>query len=72
MSVISSKNQITIPVDELRKAGLEPGDDLRVSAAGPGRLQLVKAQDLIEEFAGVLDEDAYPDGYIEALRSEWR
>lgn len=72
MGVISRKNQITIPVEELRKAGLAPGDDLRVIAAGPGRLQLVKADDLVEEFAGALDREVYPDGYLEDLRREWR
>ena len=72
MGVISRKNQITIPVEELRKAGLAPGDDLRVVAAGPGRLQLVKADDLLEEFAGALDREVYPAGYLEDLRREWR
>jgi bifunctional DNA-binding transcriptional regulator/antitoxin component of YhaV-PrlF toxin-antitoxin module len=72
VGVISRKNQITIPVEELRKAGLAPGDDLRVVAAGPGRLQLVKADDLVEEFAGALDREVYPAGYLEDLRREWR
>ena len=71
MGVISRKNQITIPV-EIRKAGLAPGDDLRVIAAGPGRLQLVRADDLVEGFAGALDRDVYPAGYLEDLRGEWR
>jgi bifunctional DNA-binding transcriptional regulator/antitoxin component of YhaV-PrlF toxin-antitoxin module len=38
MSVISRKNQVTVPVDVLRAAGLEPGDDVRIKAVGPGRL----------------------------------
>ena len=32
MSVISRKNQVTLPVDALREAGLRPGDDVRVQA----------------------------------------
>lgn len=72
MSVLSQKNQITVPVDVLRQAGLVPGDDLRVAAVGPGRIELVKLDDLIAEFAGALDADAYPDGYLGRLRSEWR
>ena len=37
MSAISRKNQITIPADVLRAAGLGPGDDVRVTTLGPGR-----------------------------------
>jgi bifunctional DNA-binding transcriptional regulator/antitoxin component of YhaV-PrlF toxin-antitoxin module len=71
MSMISRKNQVTLPVDALRAAGLEPGDDVRVRAVGPGRLELVRADDLVAEFAGVFDATVYPDGYLDRLRREW-
>lgn len=71
MSLISRKNQVTLPVDALRAAGLEPGDDLRVEVVGPGRLELLRAEDLVEEFAGVFDASVYPKGYLEELRREW-
>jgi len=71
MSVISRKNQVTLPVEALRAAGLEPGDDVRVRAAAPGRLELVRADDLVEEFAGVFDATVYPADYLETLRREW-
>lgn len=71
MSVISRKNQVTLPVDALRGAGLEPGDDVRIQVVGPGRLELVRADDLVEEFAGVFDATVYPEGYLEQLRREW-
>jgi bifunctional DNA-binding transcriptional regulator/antitoxin component of YhaV-PrlF toxin-antitoxin module len=71
MSVISSKNQVTLPVDALREAGLGPGDDVRVQVLGPGRLALVRADDPVAEFAGVFDETVYPDGYLDDLRREW-
>ena len=71
MSLISRKNQVTLPVDALREAGLEPGDDVRVHAVGPGRLELVRAEDLVAEFAGVFDATVYPDGYLDELRREW-
>lgn len=71
MSVISRKNQITLPVDALRAAGLEPGDDVRVEVVGPGRLELVLAEDLVQEFAGVFDASVYPEGYLDKLRREW-
>lgn len=71
MSVISRKNQVTLPVDALRDAGLEPGDDLRIEVIGPGRLELVRVDDLVEEFAGVFDANVYPKGYLDELRREW-
>jgi bifunctional DNA-binding transcriptional regulator/antitoxin component of YhaV-PrlF toxin-antitoxin module len=71
MSVISRKNQVTLPVDALRAAGLEPGDDLRVQVVGPGRLELARADDMVEEFAGVFDASVYPKDYLDKLRREW-
>ncbi len=71
MSVISRKNQVTLPVDALRAAGLEPGDDLQVRAIAPGRVELVRDEELITEFAGAFDATVYPDGYLEELRREW-
>ena len=71
MSVISRKNQVTLPVAALREAGLEPGDEVLVHVLGPGRLALVRATDLVAEFAGIFNETVYPDGYLEQLRREW-
>lgn len=71
MSVLSKKNQITIPAATLRKAGLKPGDDVRITAVGPGHVELVRVDDLIDRFAGAFDEETYPSGYLEELRSEW-
>lgn len=69
MSIVSRKNRITIPADVMREAGLEPGDDVRVRSAGPGRIELIKTADLIDEFAGSLDSSTYPPGYLDALRA---
>ena len=68
---LSAKNQATIPVEALRKAGLKPGDELRVEAAGAGRIVLVRDDDIIERHAGALP-DVYPEGYLKDLRAEWR
>lgn len=72
MSAISSKNQITIPADALRAAGLRPGDDVRVSSIGPGHIELVKTEALVDEYAGSMGEDVYPPGYLDEVRAGWR
>jgi AbrB family looped-hinge helix DNA binding protein len=65
---ISAKNQITLPVDALRKAGLEPGDEVEIEVDGPGRVSVLRADDVIARYAGTF---SYPPGYLEELRSEW-
>ena len=68
---ISSKNQITIPAEALRAAGLGPGDVLEVATAEPGQVTLRRAENPYRRFAGVLT-GVYPPGYLEELRGEWR
>jgi AbrB family looped-hinge helix DNA binding protein len=72
MSAISRKNQITIPADVLRAAGLQPGDDLRIASVGPGHIELVKTHALIEQYAGSMGDDVYPPGYLDEVRAGWR
>ena len=71
MSSISSKRQVTVPKDVLESAGLAPGDDVRITSAGPGRIELVKTSELIDEFAGSLDDSVYPPGYLAEVRQGW-
>ncbi len=68
MPKLSRKNQVTIPVDVLRDAGLAAGDVLDIQAAGKGRVEVRRRRDVIEEFAGAL---SYPPGYLDDLRDEW-
>ncbi len=72
MSTISSKNQITIPADVLRAAGLRPGVDLRVSSVGPGHIELVTTDALVERYARSMGDDVYPPGYLDGVRDGWR
>jgi bifunctional DNA-binding transcriptional regulator/antitoxin component of YhaV-PrlF toxin-antitoxin module len=71
MSRISSKNQITLPVEELRAAGLVAGDEIRIRAVGRGVLQVEAPESVVDRYAGVFDRHVYPDGYLQRLRDEW-
>lgn len=67
---ISSKHQVTIPVDALRAAGLETGERVVARAEGPGRVVLERATDVLAEFAGTLT-GAYTPHELDELRREW-
>lgn len=69
-SRISSKNQITIPAEALRSAGLAVGDRVVAHADGAGRVILERERDVIAEFAGALT-GAYRPDELDELRSEW-
>lgn len=69
-STISSKNQITIPAEALRNAGLEVGERVVAHADGAGRVILEREHDVIAEFAGALT-GAYQPNELDHLRSEW-
>lgn len=69
-SRISSKNQLTLPVEALGAAGLRAGDRLRVEVRGPGELLLSRVADPIEDHAGKLT-GTYGPGYLDELRDEW-
>ena len=67
---ISSKNQITIPADALRAAGLEIGDRVVAHADGAGRVVLEREHDILAEFAGTMT-GAYTVNELDDLRREW-
>ena len=65
------KNQITLPVDALRAAGLSAGERVVARADGPGRVVLERERDVIAEMAGALT-GVYQPGELDDLRDEWR
>lgn len=69
-STISAKNQITIPVEALRGAGLEAGERVVARADGAGRVILQREHDVIGEFAGSLT-GVYGASELDDLRDEW-
>jgi bifunctional DNA-binding transcriptional regulator/antitoxin component of YhaV-PrlF toxin-antitoxin module len=67
---VSTKHQVTIPVDALRAAGVEAGERLVATALGPGRIVLEREVDVLATFAGSLT-GAYEPDELERLRREW-
>ncbi len=67
---VSSKHQVTLPVDVLSRAGVGPGDRLRVEAETPGRIVLVRDVDPLAVHAGALT-GVYRRGELDELRDEW-
>lgn len=72
MSKVSSKHQVTLPVRVLKDAGLAPGDEVVIRAVGRGRIEVERAQDVVDRYAGCLPAGTYPRGYLNRLRDEWR
>ena len=68
MPRISSKNQITLPVDTLERSGMRRGDEVTVEAEGPDRIVVRKVPVDAREALGVFD-GLYPAGYLEDLRA---
>ena len=71
MPRISSKHQVTLPVDTLARAGLSAGDEVSIEAEGPDRIVVSRTQPTPARALGVFD-GLYDDGYLERLRSRER
>ncbi len=71
MPRISSKHQVTLPVESLELAGLKPGDEVAIEAEGPDRIVVTRAKRDPRRALGVFD-GLYEPGYLARLRSEER
>lgn len=67
---VTAKNQVTLPVDALRGAGVQPGERLAAHADGPGRIVLERELDPVDRHAGALT-GVWPADALDALRDEW-
>lgn len=67
---VSSKHQVTVPVEAMAAAGLKPGDRLVARADGPGRVVFEREDDPLDDIAGSLT-GVYDEESVDKLRSEW-
>jgi bifunctional DNA-binding transcriptional regulator/antitoxin component of YhaV-PrlF toxin-antitoxin module len=68
MPRISSKHQVTLPVESLERAGLKAGDKVAIEAEGSDRIVVRRALRDPEDALGVFD-GLYEPGYLDKLRS---
>jgi bifunctional DNA-binding transcriptional regulator/antitoxin component of YhaV-PrlF toxin-antitoxin module len=68
MPRISSKHQVTLPVETLKRAGLEVGDEVAIEADGADRIVVRRVSRDVERALGVFD-GLYEPGYLDRLRA---
>lgn len=71
MSRISSKHQVTLPVESLKAAGLKAGDEVTIEPEGRNRIVVHRVTPDLDRALGVFD-GLYEPGYLDRLRSEER
>lgn len=71
MAKVSSKNQITLPVEAMRAAGLHPGDEVTVRSVGDGEVLVAARGSRVRRHAGIANGIYEPDE-LQRLRDEWQ
>lgn len=71
MPKISSKHQVTLPVETLASAGLKAGDEVTIAAYGPDTIVVRRATRDVDAALGIFD-GLFEPGYLDRLRSEER
>jgi bifunctional DNA-binding transcriptional regulator/antitoxin component of YhaV-PrlF toxin-antitoxin module len=73
MPKISSKNQVTLPVDALAAAGFQAGDEVSIEATGPETILIRRPSATDFDAAIGIFDGLYEPGYLAKLREEdWR
>jgi bifunctional DNA-binding transcriptional regulator/antitoxin component of YhaV-PrlF toxin-antitoxin module len=70
MPRVSSQNQVTLPVETMRTAGLRAGDEVTVRPIGDGEVIIAVRGSRIRRHAGIAT-GIYTDGELDRLRDEW-
>lgn len=70
MPKVSRKNQVTLPVDAMRAAGLQPGDEVTIRPIGRGEIVIAARASRVRRHAGIA-EGIYRPAEIDELRDEW-
>ena len=70
MARVSSKNQVTLPVEAMRAAGLRPGEEVTIRPIGDGELIIAARGSRIRRHAGIA-AGIYEQGELDRLRDEW-
>lgn len=71
MPRISSKNQVTLPVESLAATGLGPGDEVIIEALGADTIVVRRARRDVDAALGVFD-GLFEPGYLDRLRADER
>jgi AbrB family looped-hinge helix DNA binding protein len=70
MPKVSSKNQVTLPVEVMRAAGLHAGDEITVRPIGDGEIVLAARGSRVRRHAGIAT-GIYRRDELDRLREEW-
>jgi bifunctional DNA-binding transcriptional regulator/antitoxin component of YhaV-PrlF toxin-antitoxin module len=70
MPRVSSKNQVTLPVEAMRAAGLHVGDEVTVRPVGEGEVIVAARGSRVRRHAGIAT-GIYREGELDRLRDEW-
>jgi bifunctional DNA-binding transcriptional regulator/antitoxin component of YhaV-PrlF toxin-antitoxin module len=67
---LSSKNQVTLPIEVIRKAGFKVGDTIHCAVDEEGKILLTHPENPMLKFAGIAT-GVYDDFDLRAERDSW-